>query len=308
MPKQAKLLLTQGRSNLDSGRPNAAIKLLRKAKAMCEDDKELMAEIYLEMAKVCEYVSREHEASVFFVKALRASSKIHEEAIGWVNQIKMGSNKKFAKDLDKLVKVKEVRKKLAEREEQQKARKAAVKEQPSQVPKVETEARKQTPPALPMSAISGQHAILTLLGGVLLSIGVFLPIIEMGVFKLSYLDFCIDGEGEAVVEGLIAIAMAGGAIVITVSKEWEFSWIPGVGALAVVAYRYFDLYTVKRQMQMDAMSDSGGDFFSEFATGIGSLMAESISVGIGGIIIGIGGVLLLAATATCPNYKAKSRR
>jgi hypothetical protein len=131
--------------------------------------------------------------------------------------------------------------------------------------------------------------ILGIVGGVLLIIGVFCPLIgiEMLGVNISYIGSVAGTSWEGLV--LILLGIAG--IALAVLRKYKLLLVPGILALAILAYDYFS-FKAK---------------FSEAVAGAGERSAEienAVSMKWGWIVLILGALALLAAGAMGKNLPA----
>jgi S1-C subfamily serine protease len=105
MSRQIETLIQQAQTNLSKGDMSTAMSLLQQAKSLAQNDTNLTAVIYLEMAKVCAELHHEEATIEFFKKALSANISISNQALNWIKELKKKDSKKLATQLQKLLRV-----------------------------------------------------------------------------------------------------------------------------------------------------------------------------------------------------------
>jgi hypothetical protein len=127
--------------------------------------------------------------------------------------------------------------------------------------------------------------ILGIIGGVLLVIGVFCPLIGVDVLgqsmNVSYLG---SGTGTSW-EGLVLILLGIAGIALAVLRKSKFLLILGVIAIAILAYDYFS-FKSKLSEQLAGAGDA-----------VREQMENAISMKWGWIVLLLGALALLAAGA-----------
>jgi S1-C subfamily serine protease len=103
MSRQIELLINQAQTNFSKGDMSTAMSLLQQAKSLAQNDTDMTAVIYLEMAKVCAELNHEKATIEFFKKAIAANISISNQALKWVKELKKKNNKKLAIQLQKLL-------------------------------------------------------------------------------------------------------------------------------------------------------------------------------------------------------------
>jgi hypothetical protein len=131
--------------------------------------------------------------------------------------------------------------------------------------------------------------ILGIVGGVLLLIGVFCPLIFVEPLSLN-ISYIGSGAGTSW-EGLLLILLGIAAIALAVLRKYKLLLVPGLIALAIIAYDYFSF---KSKM-------------SEMMSGAGSRSAElenAVQMKWGWIVLILGALVLLVAGAMGRNLPA----
>ena len=133
--------------------------------------------------------------------------------------------------------------------------------------------------------------ILGIVGGVLLIIGVFCPLVGVDIMGISQ-NFAYIGSGTGVdMKGLILILLGIVGIALAVLRKYKMLLIPGILAIAILAYDYFSFKSR----------------FSEAVSGAGARSAElenAVSMKWGWIVLLLGALALLAAGAMGKNLPA----
>jgi hypothetical protein len=134
--------------------------------------------------------------------------------------------------------------------------------------------------------------ILGIIGGVLLVIGVFCPLIGVDVLgqsmNVSYLG---SGTGTSW-EGLLLILLGIAAIALSVLRKYKYLLILGVITIAILAYDYFS-FKSKLSEQLAGAGDA-----------VREQMENAISMKWGWIVLLLGALALLAAGAMGRNLPA----
>jgi hypothetical protein len=133
--------------------------------------------------------------------------------------------------------------------------------------------------------------ILGIVGGVLLLIGVFCPLFGFDLMGVSQ-SVAYMGSGTTSWEGLVMILMGIAGIALAVLRKYKLLLIPGVIALAVLAYDYL---TYKSKMS-DALA--GAD------SSVREQMENAVSLKWGWIVLILGALTLIIAGATGRNLPA----
>jgi hypothetical protein len=131
--------------------------------------------------------------------------------------------------------------------------------------------------------------ILGIIGGVLLLIGVFCPLIYVEPIQMS-VAYIGSGAGTSW-EGLLLILLGIAAIALAVLRKYKLLLVPGIIALAILAYDYFQFKSKMSEM-VSAGSASGVD--------VDSL----VSMKWGWIVLILGALVLLVAGAMGRNLPA----
>jgi hypothetical protein len=133
--------------------------------------------------------------------------------------------------------------------------------------------------------------ILGIIGGVLLIIGVFCPLIGVDIMgqsmNVSYL-----GSGNTSWEGLVMILLGIAGIALAVLRKYKYLLILGVLAIAILAYDYFS-FKSKLSERLAGAGDAVRD-----------QMANAISMKWGWIVLILGALALIAAGAMGRNLPA----
>lgn len=131
--------------------------------------------------------------------------------------------------------------------------------------------------------------ILGIVGGVLLLIGVFCPLIfvEPLGLNISY----IGGETGTSWEGLLMILLGIAGIALAVLRKYKLLLIPGLIALAIIAYDYFSF-----KSKMSEMMSTGN------ARGVD--VESLVQMKWGWIVLILGALILIVAGATGRNLPA----
>ncbi len=125
--------------------------------------------------------------------------------------------------------------------------------------------------------------ILGIVGGVLLLIGVFCPLVGVDFLGQSMTVSYI-GSGNTSWEGLLMILLGIAGIALAVLRKYKLLLIPGILALAIIAYDYFSF-----KAKMSEMLSAAGSRSTE--------LENAVSMKWGWIVLILGALALLAAGA-----------
>jgi hypothetical protein len=132
--------------------------------------------------------------------------------------------------------------------------------------------------------------ILGIVGGVLLLIGVFCPLVGVDFLGQSMTVSYI-GSGNTSWEGLLMILLGIAGIALAVLRKYKLLLVPGILALAIVAYDYFSF-----KAKMSEMLSAAGSRSSE--------LENAVSMKWGWVVLILGALALLAAGAMGKNLPA----
>jgi hypothetical protein len=133
--------------------------------------------------------------------------------------------------------------------------------------------------------------ILGIVGGVLLLIGVFCPLVGVDFMGQSMsVSYIGSGNGTSW-EGLLLILLGIAAIALAVLRKYKLLLVPGILALCVIAYDYFSF-----KSKMSDMMSSAGARSTE--------LENAVSMKWGWIVLILGALVLLVAGATGRNLPA----
>lgn len=133
--------------------------------------------------------------------------------------------------------------------------------------------------------------ILGIVGGVLLLIGVFCPLVGVDFMGQSMtVSYIGSGTGTSW-EGLLMILLGIAGIALAVLRKYKLLLIPGILALAIVAYDYFSF-----KSKMSEMMSAAGTRSTE--------LENAVSMKWGWIVLILGALALIAAGAMGRNLPA----
>ena len=133
--------------------------------------------------------------------------------------------------------------------------------------------------------------ILGIVGGVLLLIGVFCPLVGVDFLGQSMtVSYIGSGTGTSW-EGLLMILLGIAGIALAVLRKYKLLLIPGILSLAIIAYDYFSF-----KSKMSEMISAAGTRSAE--------LESAVSMKWGWIVLILGGLALLAAGAMGRNQPA----
>lgn len=132
--------------------------------------------------------------------------------------------------------------------------------------------------------------ILGIVGGVLLLIGVFCPLVGVDFMGQS-MSVSYIGSGNTSWEGLLMILLGIAGIALAVLRKYKLLLVPGILALAIIAYDYFSF-----KAKMSEMLSAAGSRSTE--------LENAVSMKWGWIVLILGALALLAAGAMGKNLPA----
>jgi hypothetical protein len=133
--------------------------------------------------------------------------------------------------------------------------------------------------------------ILGIVGGVLLIIGVFCPLVGVDFMGQSMSVSYIGSDAGTSWEGLLMILLGIASIALAVLRKYKLLLVPGIIALAIVAYDYFSF-----KSKMSEMVSAAGSRSTE--------VENAVSMKWGWIVLILGAIALLIAGATGRNHPA----
>lgn len=135
-------------------------------------------------------------------------------------------------------------------------------------------------------------------GAAILFVGVFAPIISAPI--VGNQNYFQNGEGD----GIILIVLAAVAFALAVGRQFRILWVPGAGALSVLAYTYFNVRAGIADMRADLQTDLAGNPFAGFA----EMAVQSIQLQWGWALLIIGAGLLIASSVVAAQDTPGRRR
>ena len=133
--------------------------------------------------------------------------------------------------------------------------------------------------------------ILGIVGGVLLLIGVFCPLVGVDFMGQSMTVSYIGSVAGTSWEGLLLILLGIAGIALAVLRKYKLLLVPGIVALAIIAYDYFSFKAKMSEMMSTAGAQS-------------SALEDAVSMKWGWIVLILGALVLLIAGATGKNLPA----
>jgi hypothetical protein len=133
--------------------------------------------------------------------------------------------------------------------------------------------------------------ILGIVGGVLLLIGVFCPLVGVDFMGQSMTVSYIGSSTGTSWEGLLMILLGIAGIALAVLRKYKLLLIPGIIALAIIAYDYFSF-----KSKMSEMMSAAGSRSTE--------LENAVSMKWGWIVLILGALALLIAGAMGKNHPA----
>jgi uncharacterized protein YjbI with pentapeptide repeats/type II secretory pathway pseudopilin PulG len=127
--------------------------------------------------------------------------------------------------------------------------------------------------------------ILGIVGSILLFLGAFAPVVSFPI--VGSINFLKNGTGD----GLILIALAVASVFFIFRRMYQWVWLSGLGALAVVSLNFIFLQVKLSEMQLRMQNELAGNPFK----GIADLAVQSIHLEWGWAILLIGSGLVIAA-------------
>jgi len=125
--------------------------------------------------------------------------------------------------------------------------------------------------------------IFALIGGVLLALGVFLPLVR--VPKLGTISFMNNGSTE----GIIVLLLAGAVIALALLNQTRHAVWPGLAALAMVGFAFVRIQSRLGEARERAAAEAGDNPFA----GIAEAAAGSIQLEYGWAVLAFGALLAI---------------
>jgi hypothetical protein len=129
--------------------------------------------------------------------------------------------------------------------------------------------------------------VIALIGGVLLAIGVFLPLVR--VPKLGTINYINNGSGD----GLIVLILAGVAIALALLERTKHAIWPGIASAAMIAFTFMRLQSRLAEVRERAERELEGNPFS----GIAEAAAGAIQLEYGWAVLTFGALMVIAGGA-----------
>ena len=133
--------------------------------------------------------------------------------------------------------------------------------------------------------------IVGIIGGVLLLIGVFCPLVGVDILGQS-MSVSYIGSGQTSWEGLVLILLGIAGIALAVLRKGKLLIVPGIVAIAILAYDYFS-FKSKMSEQLAGAGDA-----------VRAQMENAVSMKWGWIVLLLGALALIVAGAVGRNAPA----
>lgn len=133
--------------------------------------------------------------------------------------------------------------------------------------------------------------IVGIIGGVLLLIGVFCPLVGVDILGQS-MSVSYIGSGQTSWEGLVLILLGIAGIALAVLRKGKLLIVPGIVAIAILAYDYFSF-----KSKMSEQLAGAGDAMRQ-------QMENAVSMKWGWIVLLLGALALIVAGAVGRNAPA----
>ncbi|HEY9825481.1 MAG TPA: pentapeptide repeat-containing protein [Stenomitos sp.] len=127
--------------------------------------------------------------------------------------------------------------------------------------------------------------ILGILGSILLFLGAFAPVVTFPI--IGSINFLKNGTGD----GSILIALAIASVLLILKRMYQWVWLSGLGALAVISLNFIFLQIKLSEVQLRMQEELAGNPFK----GIADLAVQSIRLEWGWAILLIGSGLIITA-------------
>lgn len=129
--------------------------------------------------------------------------------------------------------------------------------------------------------------VIALIGGGLLAIGVFLPLVR--VPKMGTLNYFNNGSGD----GVIVLVLAGIAIALALFDRVKHVVWPGIACLGLIGLAFFRLQSRLSEIGSGARRELGDNPFG----GVAEAATRAIQMEYGWAILGLGAIMVIAAGA-----------
>ena len=129
---------------------------------------------------------------------------------------------------------------------------------------------------------------LGLLGSIILTIGVFMPIVSFPI--VGSINYIYNGRGD----GLLVLMLAVISIILVSLKIYKGLWFTGIGSLWVMLYTFINLQSGISKMKKDLNSDLADNPFR----GLADIAVNSVQIQWGWAVLVVGSGLMIACAAS----------
>ena len=124
-------------------------------------------------------------------------------------------------------------------------------------------------------------------GAILLTIGVFAPLIRLPI--IGDINYFQNGQGD----GVIILILAAASLVLTMAGRYKGLWFTGIASLALIGFTYVNLQSTVQEIRVEMERDLAGNPFA----GLAELAMQSVQFQWAWALLVIGAVAILAAAA-----------
>ncbi len=132
--------------------------------------------------------------------------------------------------------------------------------------------------------------LLGLIGSIVLSLGVFTPIVSVPI--MGNMNYFHNGKGD----GTIVLILAVISLVLVLANKYKGLWFTGIGSLGVILFTF-----IKFQAIMSIMSQAKADMELELAgnpfRGLAVMAMQSVQLQWGWALLIVGAALVIASAA-----------
>jgi hypothetical protein len=132
--------------------------------------------------------------------------------------------------------------------------------------------------------------LLGMLGGALLIIGPFLPIVSAPI--VGDITWFQNGKGDGTIIAILGL----GTIILAAASKTRLLWITGGISLAMVVYAFYNFQTALSDMKRELSADLEGNPFGGLATAA----ANAVQIKWGLPVVLVGAIMAIAAAALKP--------
>jgi hypothetical protein len=129
---------------------------------------------------------------------------------------------------------------------------------------------------------------LGLLGSIILTIGVFMPIVSFPI--VGSINYIYNGRGDGVLVLMLAVI----SIILVSLKIYKGLWFTGIGSLWVMLYTFINLQSGISKMKKDLNSDLADNPFR----GLADIAVNSVQIQWGWAVLVVGSGLMIACAAS----------